>query len=64
MRVRALEKGKEEAVVVRGVAIRNADRRRRLTCYEAALRMVVQHSHELGAVVGLAAERLVRDDDR
>jgi hypothetical protein len=28
------------------------------------LRLIAQHGHELGAIVGLAAQRLVRDDDR
>ena len=31
---------------------------------EAALRLVVEHHDELGAIIGLAVRRLVRDDDR
>src|SRR6185312_9397772 len=31
---------------------------------KAALRLVVQHRDELGAVIGFFAQRLVRDDDR
>ena len=34
------------------------------TRHEAALGLVVQHYDELGTKVGLAAQRLVRDDDR
>ncbi len=40
------------------------DRRRGLTRLEAALGLVAQHRNKLGAIVGLAAQRLVRDDDR
>src|SRR3954452_11271139 len=36
----------------------------RLARDEAALRLVAQHRDELGAIVGLFAQRLVRDDDR
>src|SRR5665213_4608084 len=58
----ASEKGKEvEAAVV--VLARN-DIGRGLACQEAALRIVVQHREELGAIVGFFAQRLVRDDDR
>src|SRR5690242_13742189 len=37
---------------------------RRPARYEAALRLVAQHGNKLGAVVGLPAQRLVRDNDR
>jgi hypothetical protein len=37
---------------------------RRPAHQEAALGLVVEHRDELGAIVGLAAQRLVRDDDR
>ena len=46
------------------VAAVNGDIIRRQARHEAALRLVVQHRDELGAIVGLAAQRLVRDDDR
>src|SRR5438132_9956259 len=46
-----------------GAAFRNVDGRR-LARNEAALRLVAQDSYELGAIVGLLAQRLVRDDDR
>src|SRR5581483_9707818 len=61
----------EEAVAAEGAAIAPAivaghlhRRRGRLAGDEAALRVVAQDRNELGAVVGLGAERLVRDDDR
>src|SRR5262245_30079162 len=56
----ALEK---EALVAPLVAARNGDDRRPAR-HEAALGLVVQHGDELGAIVGLAAQRLVRNDDR
>src|SRR6185503_4276392 len=31
---------------------------------EAALRLIAQNRNELGAIVGLFAQRLIRDDDR
>src|SRR5689334_5866461 len=61
-----LEEEKAGAVAVPAVVIGNkhVGRRSRLACDEAALRLVVQHRDELGAIVGLLAQRLVRDDDR
>src|SRR6202046_1638933 len=59
----ALEKGAED-VVAPVVAARNGDSDRRPAHQEAALGLVVEHRDELGAIVGLAAQRLVRDDDR
>src|SRR5262249_20184537 len=56
----ALEK-KAEAPVV---AARNADIDRRPAHQETTLGLVVEHRDELGVIVGLAAQRLVRDDDR
>jgi len=53
-----------EAVVAPVVASRNADTDRRPAHQEAALGLVVEHRDELGVIVGLAAQRLVRDDDR
>src|SRR5260370_41763944 len=58
-----LEKG-AEAVVVPAVAARNGVIIRRQARHKAALGLVVQHRDELGAIVGLAAQGLVRDDDR
>src|SRR6516225_533312 len=55
---------KAEAVVAPVVATRNGEIDRRLTIQKAALGLVVEHGDELGAIVGLAAQRLVRDDDR
>src|SRR6516225_7181755 len=46
------------------VVARNGDIDRRPAHQEAALGLVVEHRDELGAIVGLAAQRLVRDDDR
>src|SRR5258707_7589352 len=64
LRVRiALEK-EAEAVVAPVVAARNGTIDRRPARHEAALGLVVQHRDELGAIIGLAAQRLVRDDDR
>src|SRR5215468_12177552 len=59
----ALEK-EAEAVVAPVVAARNWEIDRRPAHQEAALGLVVEHRDELGAIVGLAAQRLVRDDDR
>src|SRR6516165_7762221 len=59
----ALEKG-AEAAVAPVVAARNGDIDRRPARHEAALGLVAQHRDELGAIVGLAAQRLVRDNDR
>src|SRR6516225_8817446 len=56
----ALEK-EAEAVVAPVVAARDDCRPAH---QEAALRLVAEHRDELGAIVGLAAQRLVRDDDR
>src|ERR1700755_3603057 len=56
----ALETG-EEATVVRKVAAGDAVtivHRRRLTRYKTALRLIAQHRDELGAIIGLAAQRL------
>src|SRR5260221_1787407 len=54
----------EESFVAPDVAVRNDDIDRGVARYEAALGLVVQHRDELAAIVGLAAQRLVRDDDR
>src|SRR6516164_3597474 len=59
----ALEK-EAEAVVAPVVAARNGDIDRRPAHQEAALGLVAEHRDELGAIIGLAAQRLVRDDDR
>src|SRR5262249_26317990 len=59
----ALEKG-AETLVAPPAAARNRDIDRRPARHKAALGLVVQHRDELGAIVGLAAQRLVRDDDR
>src|ERR1700692_3762852 len=58
-----LEKG-PQAVVAPEVVARHGDIGRRPARHKAALRLVVQHRDELGAIVGFAAQRLVRDDDR
>src|SRR5215475_4331909 len=58
------QKKESEAVVVPEVVTRNEGLGRRLARYEAALGLIAQHSDKLGAIVGLGAERLVRDDDR
>src|SRR5258708_8626895 len=60
----ALEIEEAEAVVARFVVVRNEDIGRGPARHEAALGLVVQHRDELGAIVGLAAQRLVRDDAR
>src|SRR5215470_8057957 len=57
-------KKESEAVVIPEVITRNEGLGRRLARYEAALGLIAQHSDKLGAIVGLGAERLVRDDDR
>src|ERR1700732_1761446 len=57
-------KKEPEAVVAPVVLARNGDIGRRPARHKAALGLVVQHRDELGAIVGLAAQRLVRDDDR
>ena len=54
----------QEAVFAPVVAARNGDPDRRPAHQEPALGLVTQHRDELGAIVGLAAQRLVRDDDR
>src|SRR5262249_59536840 len=59
----ALEK-EAEAIVAPIVAARNGDIDRRPAHQEAALRLVVEHHDELGAIVGLAAQRLVPDHER
>src|SRR4029078_1449632 len=59
----ALEK-RVEAVVAPETAVLGEDIGRRPARHEAALRLVAQHRDELGAIVGLAAQRLVRNDDR
>src|SRR5262249_57307043 len=56
----ALEK-EAEAVVALCVGRKIGSR---LARDEAALRLVAQHRDELGAVVGFAAQGLVRDDNR
>ena len=59
LRVRiALEK-ESEAAIAPGVTARNGDIDRRSARHKATLGLVVQHSDELGAIVGLAAQRLV-----
>jgi len=59
----ALEKG-AEAVVAPDVSARNEGIDRRPARYEAALGLIAQHRDKLGAIVGLGAQRLVRDNDR
>src|SRR3954470_14685966 len=56
----ALEHKTEEVVT----AVRNSEIGRGLARYESALRLIAQHCDELGAIIGLAAQRLVRDNDR
>src|SRR5262245_12136631 len=53
-------KKEPEAVVI----ARNEGLGRRLAGYEATLGLIAQHRDKLGAIVGLGAQRLVRDDDR
>jgi hypothetical protein len=55
---------KKPKLVAPVVAARNGDTDRRPAHQEAALGLVVEHRDELGAMVGLAAQRVVRDDDR
>src|ERR1700722_3132514 len=56
-----LKKRAEEVAVV---PARHGDvSRRRLARDEAPLRLVAQHRDELGTIVGLFAQRLIRDDD-
>ena len=56
-------KREPEAVVVPAVALKEGFSRR-LARYEAALGLIAQHRDKFGAIVGLGAQRLVRDDDR
>src|SRR5262249_43750698 len=58
-RIVPIAPGKKEAVVARKVAIGG-----RLARYKPALRLVAQHRDKFGAIVGLATQRLVRNDDR
>src|SRR5437879_538737 len=62
LRVPTAAENGAEAVARRVVA--GNDVGRRLARDEAALRLVAQHRDELGAIVGLGAQRFVRDDDR
>ena len=55
---------KAEAVVVSDVVTRDEGIGRRHARYETALGLIAQHRHKLRAIVGLAAQRLVRDNDR
>src|SRR5256885_1122611 len=55
---------KREAAAALEAVARNVDVGGRLARDEPALRLVAQHRDEFGAIVGLAAQRLVRDDDR
>src|SRR5258707_8058632 len=57
-------KKEAEAFAAPGAAFRNVTIDRRPARHEAALGLVVQRRDELGAIVGLAAQRLVRDNDR
>src|SRR6516225_6123996 len=54
----------KKAVVAPDVVARKVAIGGRLARYKSALRLVAQHRDEFGAIVGLATERLVRDDDR
>src|SRR6185312_564922 len=58
-RIVPIAPGNKEAVVARKVAIVG-----RLARYKPALRLVTQHRDKFGAIVGLATQRFVRDDDR
>src|SRR5262245_39850887 len=58
----ALEK--REAGVAPEVVARKVDGGARPARYKPALRLVAQHRDKFGAIVGLAAQRFVRDDDR
>src|SRR5450631_1680418 len=62
--VRIALETKAEEVVGSGVIACNESIGRRPARYEAALGLIAQHRDELGAIVGLAAQRLVRDNDR
>src|SRR5207247_6971634 len=53
-----------EAAAAPEVVVRNDEIGRRPACNEATLRLVAQDRDELGAIVGLAAQGFVRDDDR
>src|SRR5450631_2684084 len=57
-------KNEPEAAVVPDVVARNEGFGRRLARYEAALGLIAQHRDKLGAIIGLGAQWLVRDDDR
>ena len=58
-----LDKESGAVVTPRPVA-RNGDIDRGPARHESTLGLIVQHRDELGAIICLAAERLVRDDDR
>src|SRR5215510_2396533 len=58
-RIVPIAPGRKEAVIARKVAIGG-----RLARYKPALRLVAQHRDKFGAIVGLATQRLVRNDDR
>src|SRR6476646_1177225 len=55
---------KPEAVVIPAIVARNDGIGRSLARYESTLGLIAQHRDELGAVVGLGAQRFVRNDDR
>ena len=57
-------KRRAEAVVVPDIVARNEGIGRRPARYEATLGLIAQHRDKLGAIVGLGAQRFVRDDDR
>jgi hypothetical protein len=59
----ALEK-REEAGAAPEIVARKLDVGARPARYKPALRLVAQHRDKFGAIVGLAAQRFVRDDDR
>src|SRR5262245_11648617 len=54
----------EEAATAAAEVVARIDVVGRLARDEPALRLIAQHCNEFGAIVGLAAQRLVRDDDR
>ena len=56
--------GKKEAGVAPEVVARNEGIGRRLARYEATLGLIAQHRDKFGAIVGLATQRLVRNDNR
>src|SRR5450830_840813 len=56
--------GKKEAGVAPEVVARKVAIGGRLARYKPALRLVAQHRDKFGAIVGLATQRLVRNDDR